>query len=289
MVALSVSGEVGDFQDANQFQPGHSAYECGFFAVATVKAMNQVGLPPVQSVAEMINEAEAWYAQYHGGDNSPKNTDGMSLQQLYDLLAQVGLHYQASTLDLDMIRAWVNCGYPVIVAGAEIGMYDIGLGDHVPYSWTPSGNHVITITGVQADCNVLVRDTANIGPDGVRPGPRIYDAGTLQLVSATAVTPPWLPIPAIGFDPRKGGPMAGIPAGWHDDGTTLTAPNGHKVVLGFRQYILNNYWDPQNQPLEDEDGRNPLEESNPALGAGMDCFARSLRCLDRSGIYESTR
>src|SRR5450759_1276098 len=138
MVALSASGEVGDFQDVNQLQPGHSAYECGFFAVATVKAMNQVGLPPTQSVAQMIDEAETWYAQDHGGDNSPNNKDGMSLQQLYDLLIQVGLQYQASALDLDIIRAWIHCGYPVIVAGAEVGMYDIELGDAVPYAWTPN-------------------------------------------------------------------------------------------------------------------------------------------------------
>lgn len=32
--------------------------------------------------------------------------------------------------------------------------------------------------------------------------------------------------------------MAGIPNGWHDDGTTLTAPNGVPVTLGFRDHIL---------------------------------------------------
>src|SRR5205823_3004304 len=37
-----------------------------------------------------------------------------------------------------------------------------------------------------------------------------------------------------------------VPAGWHDDGTTLIAPNGVKVVLGFRQFILGHNWDSQN-------------------------------------------
>ncbi len=270
MIALSSHGEIADFQDVDQFQPGHSEFECGFFAVAIVKAMNQVGKPPTQSVAAMIAEAEDWYAQYNG-NNSASNEAGMSLQQLYDLLTQVGLHFQAISLDLDLIRAWIRIGYPVIIAGAETGMYDIGLGDVVPYPWHPAGNHMIVITGVTADGNFLVRDPANCtdlsNPGSLRPGPRIYDAGKLQLVSATVVVPPWLPRPPAGFDPRKGNILQ-IPVGWQDDGTTLTAPNGHRVVLGFREYILSHGWDEHNLPLEEEVWLDPLEESNPSLGAG---------------------
>lgn len=50
------------------------------------------------------------------------------------------------------------------------------------------------------------------------------------------------------------------PNGWVDDGITLTATNGHKVVLGFRDYILNNNWDPANVPLEEESGVDPVAE-----------------------------
>ncbi len=62
--------------------------------------------------------------------------------------------------------------------------------------------------------------------------------------------------------------MNTVPMGWHDDGHTLTAPNGHRVVFGFRDYILAHNWDAQNEPLEEESGLNPLEGSNPTLGAG---------------------
>jgi hypothetical protein len=55
-----------------------------------------------------------------------------------------------------------------------------------------------------------------------------------------------------------------IPAVWHDDGTTLTAPNGHKVVGGFRQYILSNPWAAGNVPLEEEYAKNPVEEFYPS-------------------------
>lgn len=63
-----------------------------------------------------------------------------------------------------------------------------------------------------------------------------------------------------------GGPM--IPAGWKDNGATLTAPNGHTVTLGFRDYILNHQWDANNVPLEEAHGQTPLELSNPSLGSG---------------------
>jgi len=43
-----------------------------------------------------------------------------------------------------------------------------------------------------------------------------------------------------------------VPQGWHDDGNVLTAPNGQKVVLGFRTYILSHAWYPQDVPLAAE-------------------------------------
>lgn len=44
----------------------------------------------------------------------------------------------------------------------------------------------------------------------------------------------------------------GVPTGWRDDGHTLTAPNGHTVVLGFRDWVLTHPWMADNQPLEQE-------------------------------------
>lgn len=65
-----------------------------------------------------------------------------------------------------------------------------------------------------------------------------------------------------------GGGNMNVPNGWHDDGSALTAPNGHRVTSGFRQYILSNTWDPNDWPLEEEHGQSPLEISNPSLGDG---------------------
>ena len=53
--------------------------------------------------------------------------------------------------------------------------------------------------------------------------------------------------------------MANVPPGWIDNGTALTAPNGIKVVLGFREHILSRTWEPANVPLAPEAGANPVE------------------------------
>lgn len=56
--------------------------------------------------------------------------------------------------------------------------------------------------------------------------------------------------------PQEKQPM-GVPQGWHDNGTMLTAPNGHVVMRGFREYVLAHTWDPANMPLMEERPANP--------------------------------
>lgn len=275
-VPLSTTGEIADFCDADQFQPAKTQDACGFFSVAICKAAAKVGQPCLQNTAAIIAEAEAWYAEYNG-DNSISNSNGMTLQQLYQLIPEAGLHYQGINISdpdiTNLLRAWVRAGYPVIIAGGEAGMYDLGLGDKVPYYWNyQSFNHIITITGVKSDGSVLVRDSANVtdlfNPNSLRPGPRNYDPTRFQLVSATAVVLPWMPRPPAGFDPRKDSVMS-VPAGWTDDGVnTLKAPNGFVVTDGFRKFVLSYGTWPFGLPLENAVGETSLELSNPKQGAG---------------------
>ncbi len=287
----SVMGEVANFNQADQFLPGRSAYECGFYATYVAKSMGQA--TPTLAPQQIADQAQAAYARYNGSNNAA-NMDGMSLPQLYGLLQEVGLHYQGTKLDLAHIRAWLRSGYPLIVAAAEPCICDLDLGDRVPYPWTPSGNHVIVLTGLDGD-NLLARDTANIiAPNTLRPGPRRYDAQALArgLVSATAVVPPWLPVPAHDIDPNTPTipiapvPPAGLP-GWLDDGKILTAKNGIKVIAGFRHYIMHHAWDPENVPLEPE---HAMDGEYAALqlghdGAGQlfrDCY---LRYTQEQAVY----
>jgi hypothetical protein len=255
MVQLNSKNEVADFLDVNQFIPGRSAYECVAYSGALVKYCGSPGKGPTGSTLEASNLAQFWYGKEEGS-NLASNTNGMSLQAEYDMLQGMELHYSALSSVQDIKDTLAQQGLPVLLCGAETGMYDMGLGDRVPYNWTPTGNHCIVVSGVDSAGHLLVHDCANVDVNGiVRPGPRTYDTSKISLVSATAVSPPW-----------KGNAM--VPAGWTDDGHTLRSPNNVPIVLGFRDYVLSHNWDKDNWALAPEAGMAKLEASNPALGGG---------------------
>jgi hypothetical protein len=271
-----MSNEVANFQEADQFQPGKSQFECGYFAVAMAKSMAEPGHAPTLTMQQVINDAEAWYAQYDGTD-AITNLYGMTLDQEYELLLQVGLHYQGLPLDLGIIKGWIADGYPVLTAITEVSVNDVDLGGN-PYPWGAAGTHVILLTGLDGD-NFLVRDSANCtnlyDASSLRPGPRRYNAAQLQFVSATVVVPPWKPRPLSATPPAQGGPM--IPTGWKDDGTVLTAPNGFVVVKGFRAAVLSTAnWDPANVPRENEQSVSAVELHNGPTAGTRQIFAGCL-------------
>lgn len=92
---------------------------------------------------------------------------------------------------------------------------------------------------------------------------------------AAAVPIAYIIVTGAPSNPNAGaGPV--VPAGWHDDGSTLTAPNGVTVTAGFRDHVLAG-WASDDWPLSAEEHRDPLETSNPALGAGQrQVFRRSV-------------
>ena len=80
----------------------------------------------------------------------------------------------------------------------------------------------------------------------------------------------------------------GVPAGWHDDGTTLVAPNGVHIMHGFRTWVLSHDWDANNLPLGPEFGRQQLEDSNPSLGGGTQMIFRwtMLGFTQQRGVFQ---
>lgn len=118
-----------------------------------------------------------------------------------------------------------------------------------------------------------------IAPDHIKPHKSI----------AATTCPGTYPMDELIAFVKSGGSM--IPKGWKDDGHTLTAPNGVKVVLGFRTYILNRPggWDPDDWPVAEEFHADPLEVSNPSLGSGQKlCFKRKeLGYTAARGVFES--
>ncbi len=83
--------------------------------------------------------------------------------------------------------------------------------------------------------------------------------------------------------------MNGVPQGWSDDGITLRGPNNEPVVLGFRQFVLSNNWDPNDWPVRPEYGANPVEQSDSLSGPGTAqefLFSRLCWTKDRD-VYKS--
>jgi len=200
MVALTPSGEVGYYVDDNQFGSGQSVDKCGPEAVSLFWHSVAPGQRNPYSSADVHSMAAADYIHFIGADIASDH-NGTSNQTLYNMLAFHHFNYKSGPLSIDWVKGWLEQGYPVILGIVESSVHDIGLGSN-PYSWNTSGlTHVIVASGPGAAGELLVRDTANIGPSGVRPGPRRYDVNKLQLVSATMVVPSWLPIPGSSTPP----------------------------------------------------------------------------------------
>jgi len=197
------STEVVSVSEADQFQSGKSQFACGYYGVAMLRSMAPVGSVPTLTPAQIAQHAEQWYTEANGPDTLA-NTYGMTTAQLYALLLQIGLHYQAAPADLAHVRAWLTDGIPCVLAVEETSVHDLEL-DANPYPWTAAGNHIIVATGVTTSGDLLVRDSANCtdlyDPNSLRPGPRRYRADALRFVSVTAVIPPWRPRPTAGLDP----------------------------------------------------------------------------------------
>ena len=84
-------------------------------------------------------------------------------------------------------------------------------------------------------------------------------------------------------------PTQHVPLGWKDDGTTLTAPNGIKVLKDFRSYVLTHNWQSDDLPLEPQKHIAQLEVSDPALGGG-DCQHFRMTTLEataQKGVFEA--
>jgi len=292
--------EVCSVIDVDQFRAGASVDKCGFYAIASLKYAGKPGQSPMGTASQVAGWADAEYSKYDGPD-AFSNNNGMTVSMEYSVINDAGLHYQGigatetsfhtDRLTADYVRAWLKLGYPVIIAVAEDNVYDLDLGAK-PYAWNTAGLfHIIVATGRASDNNLLCNDTASIDSNGVRKGPRRYDAAKLAsgMISATAVVIPWLQRPQPDFDPMTGGNM-GIPQGWSDDGATLLPPDkSHKVVHGFRDTILHAAtWDAGNLPREDEQGVAQVE-LHAATGPGTRQIFRDTMMIwtAKNGVHTS--
>ncbi len=79
-----------------------------------------------------------------------------------------------------------------------------------------------------------------------------------------------------------------IPAGWSDNGTRLVSPNGRGFEHGFREYVLNKNWDPNDQPLEEEQQVSQVElHTSRGAGARQLTVGHMLVWTEAMGVKES--
>lgn len=207
---------VGEYLQVSQFQPAHSEFECGAFAVALNMRSTNAGTPNGYDVGNLIKWAEAEYAAVTGS-NGPSNTSGVSIPDMWRMIKDTqsdpnpASHLNwwditsinsgsAQDHDIAEIKAALEHGYPVIATVSEQSVFDLDLGRN-PYWWGPSGNHIITYVGIAGDGNLLAVDPANViegdgnlqTPKQVQPWPRRYDIKRLANQWCTIVRHNWLP------------------------------------------------------------------------------------------------
>jgi len=259
--------EVATFvKNVTQFEPNESTGMCVAFSAAQIIRMVAPGHANASSPEDIDQFADYIYVTITGQMTKPI---GITVDQLKVILWSYGISFEEIGTNTNSIDAAITSGCPVIVMGAESDFHYL-TGDS-PYSWNTAGiNHCIIIDGLSNNGGYEVRDSANSSD-----GPVVYNK-KMGLFSAIKVFPTWI-----------GGNV--IPLGWTDDGSTLTAPNGHKVVLGFRDYVLANKWNTNNVPLEEEYHADPVEEYNNQSGANSGSRQMFLSCeliwTPQRGVY----
>lgn len=184
--------EIAVFIDDNQFGLNQSTMKCGPEVVSLFWHSVAPGQKNPYTSADVHAMAHADYVRFIGADN-PGDMAGTSEATLYQMLEFHSFRYEKLPIDLAAILSALKAGFPVIVGGvAESSVFDVTLGKN-PYNWNTAGlYHIILATGIAQSGNLLVRDTANIGSQGiVRPGPREYEASRLQFTTVTRVVPSW--------------------------------------------------------------------------------------------------
>ena len=122
----------------------------------------------------------------------------------------------------------------------------------------------------RADANGGITGHYSVDPvnKGFCPGPYPWDELIAYLNSQEVPTPVATP---------------GVPKGWKDDGKKLTAPNGKQVILGFRWYVLNNKWDAEDWPLENERAASVVDITNPNPKSGtVQYFRKNVLVWEKS-------
>lgn len=198
---LNNQGCVCDVAESYQEETGESPDLCGPWSV---KSLQYAGLPGkgATGTAEQIDqgadkEADVWLSGGHVA------ALGSTIENMHSFLHDAGnLHYWDITPDVAHITAAVKAGYPVLVTANEQNIKEKRTGKRPPYPWNIDANHILPITGIDAEGDFISPDQLNNNFQGY--WPVVYVASVLNPSWATVVqlvgpdaSKPWLkPIPS---------------------------------------------------------------------------------------------
>ena len=192
----------------------------------------------------MVDIRDVMYTEGNASANGAANFADIG-NELRRRLADIHTEwdYQGDSLPQDWISYLrANAGIkPIMVQLANAqGLVNIaGAGEDAGVHY-----HAIAILG-KSDTGYIVGDPNNpnvVNDFDTYPLWALQDAQVCALIALNPKSSP---------QPQEHIAMT-IPDGWHDDGTTLTAPNGLAVTGGFREYVLNNAWNKDDLPWVSE-------------------------------------
>lgn len=194
----------------------------------------------------MVDIRDVMYTEGNASANGAANFADIA-NELRRRLADIHTEwdYQGDSLPQDWISYLrANAGIkPIMVQLANAqGLVNIaGAGEDAGVHY-----HAIAILG-KSDTGYIVGDPNNpnvVNDFDTYPLWALQDAQVCALIALNVKEQPQV-------QPQEHTAMM-IPTDWHDDGNTLTAPNGLAVTGGFREYVLDNAWNKDDLPWVSE-------------------------------------
>ncbi len=198
-----------------------------------------------------------------GGDATVQSTYNTLLNRGLSVNYTVGQDGFVGQFVKENRGAWGNCclesGHNPILPSGDPNRYTISI-EHCD----PRGDNSSPLTPAQKTASFkLVADICR--RHGIR-ADHIVGHNEIEPISKPSC-PGNYPMAELKAFIASGGSM--LPTGWTDDGTTLTAKNGIKVVRGFRNKVLAAAsWDSDNVPNEEGHQVSQVLLHRPDLGNG---------------------
>jgi hypothetical protein len=174
-IILNSQGCVCDVVHSNQLFENEMEL-CGPWAAKAVAGAGYPGKGSTVSVEDIDQWVDGYVA--HQGF-TPANFPGVSIKDEENILTALGDHWQEIPSDVATIRKAVQAGYPVLFTANEQNIFRWnGSGWENAYPWKISANHVLPVTGIDANGNFRCPDQLSQVAD--KDWPPVYDASRLS-------------------------------------------------------------------------------------------------------------